>query len=625
MGQEPPFFRRAKRAVLQELRDLPPPPIFLSPKRSWRWIKARPRRLRTFRRLAIAAGIAAVIAVAWIPGSTEFHRLQAKRLVQNAAFAAEAHDFETADKDIRTALLLRPYDLEVGRGVARLLSRTGRTPEALVWWQKIATSLPLSEADRRDYAESALDGYDIDTAKEQIRILLANRPTPEPADLLLDARLSALRGQVGPAVRAAEKVLQDKSADSRVTLSAAELLFGLGEADAAILPAACARVTEIARDKSDPNRLDALTFLAQQPPAASVPGLATPFSSPSRNRCPSSIDTSEIIQRLSDDPDARGYHALVAFDLKCEADPTQIDPLLRGIMKRFAKADDQTAAALSYWLHQKKFYDAELEVATAERAMKSRELFIQRVILLTELNRVSEAEKMLLSENCIIPSTFQSMYLATLKARQHEWNASANDWQRALTMADDTRKLLILAGFAEKNNALDIADGAYKAAIARQPMLRTPYLADLHLLESMQQTRAAYEIATAFSKKWPDDTTAEMHAMYLGLLLNDGTVDPPAAEARSSDVLEKTPWNRGARMVLTLAKLKLGHSSEALETISPEGVSQAETGPAMAVRVAAFRANGWKDAARAEAQRLAATNLLPEERDLITPTLTAKN
>jgi hypothetical protein len=41
----------------------------------------------------------------------------------------------------------------------------------------------------------------------------------------------------------------------------------------------------------------------------------------------------------------------------------------------------------------------------------------------------------------------------------------------------------------------------------------------------------------------------------------------------------------------------------------------------MAVHAAALAANGWKDKAREEAQKVATTKLLPEERALVAPLL----
>src|SRR5690348_9430374 len=135
---------RFKRRVAE---SLPPVPDFRSPARLWRWIKARPRRLRNFKVLVVMLLLAAAIGVAARPVAHQVKAWQARRLAGEATQLIEKEDWKNASRKIQDALRIWPNELEAWRAEARLLSQVGQNQEALKWWQRVSDSGPLSISD----------------------------------------------------------------------------------------------------------------------------------------------------------------------------------------------------------------------------------------------------------------------------------------------------------------------------------------------------------------------------------------------------------------------------------------------------------------------------------------------
>jgi thioredoxin-like negative regulator of GroEL len=181
----------------------------------------------------------------------------------------------------------------------------------------------------------------------------------------------------------------------------------------------------------------------------------------------------------------------------------------------------------------------------------------------------------------------------------------------------------MLADSAEKNGMMNIADDAYDRVVIKQPGLRSAYIAHLQLAESMDETGKAHDIAAKITRLWPNDTASQMHELYLRLLLDPSMANAQEACKRAEALLAQNPWHSGGRMVLALARLKLGRNADALDAIAYGTSSNPNANSPLAVRAAALTANGWREKAVMEAQKLASVKLLPEERALILPLLTS--
>jgi len=602
-------FSRFKRRLI---RALPPIPHVWSPGKIWRWIRARPRRFRNFKRLASLAGVALIGLAVARPVSHAIKAWQARRLAHEASEFLEKEDWKNAGRKLQDAFRVWFNEPEVWRVEARFLARIGQNQEAQRWWQRVSDSQALSIADRRDYAATALAVRDLTVAEEQVNQLLAANPHPAAPDLVLAGALASMRNNTTRALEYGNQVLADPTAAGKEKIAAAGLILSNTTPDSQSYRQAYEKLVSMARGgDEDVTALQALTILARQaPPKQSARG-------PSEDHRPATDTTTmlpaEIAERLERHHKARSFHRMLALEVRTQIDPENASDLVKQAVKKFGNGDDETVAMLAAWLYTRREYEMALKILPIERATRNRDLFIQRVDALAALGRYSEMEEMLLSEQSVVDPAMQHMFLAVVRSKLGESVASDNEWERALDEADSLAKLLGLADFAEKNGALTTADAAYARAIAKEPGLRAAYHARLRLAEALGQTPKAHKIAKEIVRLWPDDTPTKVREIYLRLLLDTSAETSRTAEKEIAAIMAKNPWDTAAATTLALARLRQGHIAAALEAAPQPGPGVPPSAP-LAV---AWAANGWKDRARDELNKLATAKLLPEERALI--------
>jgi hypothetical protein len=137
----------------------------------------------------------------------------------------------------------------------------------------------------------------------------------------------------------------------------------------------------------------------------------------------------------------------------------------------------------------------------------------------------------------------------------------------------------------------------------------------------MGQTANAHKLATEMAQLWPDDVGTHFHEVYLRILRGASEAEVNAAEKEAAAAILKNPWDGIARSTLALARLKQKRAAAALEALSDPKTDIAASSISWPVYVAALAANGWKDKAREEAQKITAVTILPEERALFAPLL----
>jgi tetratricopeptide (TPR) repeat protein len=253
------------------------------------------------------------------------------------------------------------------------------------------------------------------------------------------------------------------------------------------------------------------------------------------------------------------------------------------------------------------------------------------------------------------------MYLARCNAQLGEKAASENNWERALDVArGDPTKLLMLAGYAEKNGAIEIARAAYDEAAAEAPKLRAAHQGRLRLAQATNDTKKIHDVLAEMLVTWPNDPAVQNDEGYTRLLLltggtasvpstaqkDDTEVVPPKAEENvqrptpnvqrptsegeslkekvesieqlAARLVEREPSSLPHRTLLALARLKLGKFSDAMDAYSNIQVARGALTPsALAVHAAVLAANGHADDAAAEARDVDPKRLLPEEEGLI--------
>lgn len=537
---------------------------------------------------------------------------QARRHAQQAFALVEKEQWNDARKEATAAYQLWPNEPQAIRAIARFLSRT-RQAQALEFWDRLEKQGALGREDLVDEASIALIAGDDTRAKRAILALLSGRNGAVKAvDHLLEAQLAIRQGAPIEAHDALQKIFGDASATTRARLQAALLEIAISAGNNAGRDEAWAQLQRVA-DGNDAASLDALTVLAQ----TVITQEKIPENFP--------VTAADLAQKLDAHPLARAPQKLLAVDLRIREHKEMRDQLIAQATERWKTAEPEEMAALATWLNGKGEFQRALDAIPREKALLSRELFLQHLDSLGGLERWKEIKELLDRDIFPLDPVVQKMYLARCNAQLGEKAASENNWQRALEAAHgDPQKLMMLAGYAEKNGALEIARAAYDETAAEAPKLRAAHQGRLRLAQATNETRKIHDVLAEMLTIWPNDPAVQNDEAYTRLLL----VEQAQVESRKAEVenieqlaarlVERETSSLPHRTLLALARLRLGKFGEALDAYANIQVARnALTPSALAVHVAVLAGNGRSDDAAAEVRDLDVKRLLPEEAALI--------
>ncbi len=563
---------------------------------------------------------------------------QARRHAQKAFAFIEEERWKEAKDEAIAAYQLRTTEPEALRAVARFLSRT-RQPQALEFWKQLEERASLNRTDLRDQAAVALAVHESSRAEEAIgKLLSATEPAPDPADWLLAAQAAAQKGSAKEAAPYLEKILADPAASERQQLQAALISLGIAAQDKSTTAdsrrvATWTRILQLSQGTSSTS-LDALLVLAQrslsQPVSSGAmetvsSGDAVPVeeSQDAKSTPPQFPSADQVAATLDHHPLARAQHKLLASDLRLHADSSRREELLASAIEDWKDSDASGLAALATWLNGKGEHERQLNTIPLERAVQSRDLFLQHLDALGALSRWDEIKRLLDSERYPLDPMIQSMYLARCNAQLEQRAASENNWQRALEAAGgDVSKLMTLAPYAEKNGAAEVANAAYTAATAHAPFLRPAQQGRLRMAQASRDTRRIHGVLAEMLSLWPNDSAVQNDEAYFRLLLLEPNVTD-ASELNqirelAEDLVNREPASLPHRTLLALALLRDQRHAGALEVYSGIQVAaNALTASALAIHAAVLAANGKLEDAKSEASQVPLDGLLAEERILI--------
>ena len=580
---------------------------------------ARKRRRRRFFVAAIV--LIALVLGAVFGGRPVSHAVkawQARRHAREAFSLIDKEQWNDARKEAMAAYQLWPDEPEAIRAVGRFLSRT-RQAQALEFWDRLEGH--FTRADLVDEASIALIAGDDTRAKRSIATLLGGKfGPPKPIDHLFEAQLAIRQGAPIEAHDALQKIFDDSSATSREKLQAALLEVAISSGSEAWRDDAWTRLRKVA-DEKDAAGLDALTVLAQR----MITQEKLPESLP--------VNATDLAQKLEAHPLARAPQKLLAIDLRIREQKDAREQLIAEATERWKNGEPDEMTALAAWLNGKGEFQRMLDAIPPEKALLSRDLFLQRLDALGGLGRWKEIKDLLDRDTFPLDPVVQKMYLARCNAQLDEKAASENNWKRALEAAQgDPTKLLMLAGYAEKNGAIEIARAAYDEAVAEAPKLRAAHQGRLRLVQATNDTRKIHAVLAEMLTIWPNDPAVQNDEAYTRLLLlsrrsEDGTQtlelitnneELITIEQLAARLVEREPSSLPHRTLLALARLKLGKFSDAMDVYSNIQVARGALTPsALAVHAAVLAANGKPDDAGAELRDLDPKRLLPEEAALI--------
>jgi tetratricopeptide (TPR) repeat protein len=552
---------------------------------------------------------------------------QARRHAQSAFALLEKEQWNDARKEATAAYQLWPDEPEAIRAVARFLSRT-RQAQALEFWDRLEKAGLLTRADLTDEASIALLAGDDTRARRAITALLSGKNgAAKSVDHLLEAQLAIRQGAPIEAHDALQKVFGNPQATGREKLQAALLQNAISSGNDAWRDEALALIKKVS-EADDAAGLDALTVLAQ----TIVTQEKIPENFPAT--------TSELAQKLESHPLARAPQKLLALDLRIREQKETRDALIAEATERWKNGEPDELTALATWLNGKSEFQRQLDAIPLEKALQSRDLFLQHLDALGGLGRWPEIKALLDRDTYPLDPVVQKMYLARCNAQLGEKAASENNWQRALEAAQgDPTKLLMLANYAEKNGALGTARSAYEEAAAEAPKLRAAHQGRLRLVQATGDTKKIHGVLAEMLAIWPNDPAVQNDEAYTRLLLlgqrsEDGSQRTEDGGGKSEPItnneelitieqlaarlVEREPSSLPHRTLLALARLKLGKFGDAMDAYSNIQVSRGALTPsALAVHAAVLAANGRPDDAAAELRELDVKRLLPEEAALI--------
>lgn len=615
-------------------------------------LTAEERRLlrRNRRHTTIVIGTIVALALAafftWHPVAGAVKGWQSRRHAARVAPLLNEENWTGARKEALAAYQLRPNEPEALRAVARYLSRT-RQQQALEFWEQLAKLQPLTRDDSRDEATVALISGQTEPAAKAIKSLL-ERKDAGPREWLLAVQLALQKGNPIEAQRYLEQALATPSASEREQMQAAvvQLAIATGDdpANAQRRAKALDRLKKLSRGQGDV-ALDALVILAQR--ALTIGGTG---ALPSQKSVvdESLVHSNDLARALEDHPLAQAPQKLLALDLIAHDDPTQREALIARAINDWKNGEAASLVALATWLNGKGEYQREFDAIPLEKALQTRDLYLQHLDALGALGRWSEIKQLLESERFPFDPVIQRMYLARCNAQLGEKTAAANNWQRALEAAGaDVQKLLTLAGYAEKNGALETAGAAYETATSAIPKLRTAQQGRLRLAQVKRDTKKIHAVLADMLKTWPNDTALQNDEAYTRLLLlpNDHegisnlalsdakrvlSQDNPDAsenvppksvsselmviEKLAENLVQREPASLPHRTLLALARLKQGCPIAALDAYANiQPAPNALSPSALAVHAAILAAADRPDDARREIAQAPLEKLLPEE------------
>jgi hypothetical protein len=457
------------------------------------------------------------------------------------------------------AYQLSPDQPEALRAVARYLTRL-HSIEALDFWKQLSKKTSLTRSDVRDEAMMAIIAGDVALADTAMDELIDSHA--KPADWLLAAQLAMQKNLPDEAKSYLEKIVADSRATESEQFRATLLQLSLAANSPSERANALTRLGKLAEGKTATS-LDALVVVAQNT-------LSAPADSSDSTR----NEAARLASALENHPLAKAKHKLLAFDLRIHADPRQREQLIARAIADWKDSDPDDRLDLARWLNSKGEYQRAIDSIPLEKAMQSRDLFLQHLDALGGLGRWKELEQQLRGGKFPLEPFLEAMYLARCNNQLGEQTASENNWQRALEAAQgDARKLITLAQYAEQNKEAEIAEVAYNNAAAITPRLRLAWDGRLRLAQASRDTKKIHAVLANMLALWPDDLAIQNDEAYSRLLLC-----PPAApetksqaatiEKLAEKLIQREPQSLPHRTLLALALLRQERAEDALRVYS---------------------------------------------------------
>ena len=557
-----------------------------------------PPRRPLLRRLLFPLLILVVLCVAAYASYWAYGKLkgrQSRHLTKMATEYLQKNKVAEAEMSLQTAVRLKPNNAEALRVLARLQGATGKGPQSLETWQKLAASGGITLDDLAQYSMAASREGDQALAERLANAAAAGGNTVFKHVLRANFLLSK-NDIPGAEAEFRQAVEVDTTGNSRAMLARFLLTRRL---NAETAPEIREMLRELSK-RPDAVGLEALT-------AAITRGLVPPAELP------------VWISALRQHPKSTAQALLLAdaadIQLQPETKPTVVAKMLERM--KGASLEDR-ARGLQFLLRMEEPAQA-ASLLTRDEALKNREtlsLWLDAQSLTKNWPAVLDA---LSQPNLPLARHLTKLYRGRallMSGKEAEGRAA---FAEALQETEGSKaEFLETLAYLNLVGEDQLFDQGLQRALSDPETAKESFLRILPSVASRRdaaRTRRAYEMAAAASPELANDLTLQNDMAYLDLLLG-----LPVDIKKTAFLSEANPRDFSFRATHALALLKAGKNKEALsllENCEPD-IHVASLPPHQKAIVAiALAANGRRNEALGTASLLPPQQLSMQEFELV--------
>ena len=557
-----------------------------------------PPRRPLLRRLLFPLLILVVLCVAAYASYWAYGKLkgrQSRHLTKMATEYLQKNKVAEAEMSLQTAVRLKPNNAEALRVLARLQGATGKGPQSLETWQKLAASGGITLDDLAQFSMAASREGDQALAERLANAAAAGGNTVFKH--VLRANLLLSKNDIpGAEAEFRQAVEVDTTGNSRAMLARFLLTRRL---NAETAPEIREMLRELSK-RPDAVGLEALT-------AAITRGLVPPAELP------------VWISALRQHPKSTAQALLLADATDIQLQPETKPAVVAKMLERMQGASlEDRARGLQFLLRMEEPAQA-ASLLTRDEALKNREtlsLWLDAQSLTKNWPAVLDA---LSQPNLPLAGHLTKLYRGRallMSGKEAEGRAA---FAEALQETEGSK-----AEFLETLAYLNLAgedqlfDQGLQRALSDPETAKESFLRILPSVASRRdaaRTRRAYEMAAAASPELANDLTLQNDMAYLDLLLG-----LPVDIKKTAFLSEANPRDFSFRATHALALLKAGKNKEALsllENCEPD-IHVASLPPHQKAIVAiALAANGRRNEALGTASLLPPQQLSMQEFELV--------
>lgn len=540
-----------------------------------------------------------LIAIVLFVSATPLYRTakgwRAGFYLDEAREALARQDYRRAVQRAKLCLQYRNDSAEAYRILAKVADAR-RDPRSLnLWTTVLQANGGGTDADRVALGEAALRENMPAVTERQLGMLLV-RPTPEKEVYNLAGLLAARQGKMALAREWFVKALTIDPQYKRAEVDLAQVqLLMRGD------------------PKVEQEGIDRLLKLAKEPDEWGLQALRvlTEWTMANPSRKPGGIDPAEL---LAKHPLAKIQDRCMAAQFEIRKHPEKKLEIIDALLKNASELSEPEQRDLAAWLNRLGMYQKTLTAFPLD-AKSPEPLMLVQLDAMAALGKWEELDRFLeqdvLMEQPVLLWIFRARTAKEL-GREARFELS---WKQAVRAAgSQPLALRYLAYYAETIGDLPRAIEAYEK-LSQIPECEVDALLKLiRPYEKLGRTRDLLGILKRLLTMRPDDPTLNNDVAYLGLLVDDTSLQP---FERARKVYESNPQLPPFAATYALSQLKGGLPAVALKVMRNFSLQELTAPSWRAVYAAALDANGQRADALKVARLIDYDNLKPEEKRLI--------